>query len=409
MKTKTTLTFLLVLLYSCGFGQINHYSYKRELIGINEQWHSIVLPNEIFGKISPSFSDIRIYGITTKNDTVEAPYLLKLSKEKTVLKEEPFTLINQSKNEKGYYFTFETPVGISINQIDLDFKQQDFDWRISLEGSQNLQEWFSIIEDYRILSIKNELTYFQFKKVIFPRSKYRYFRLFIKSDNKPDLVSAKLFLTTTTEGNYRKYVLSSLTIDSEKINKQSILDVELESFAPVNKLKINVKSKTDFYRPITIKYLSDSVKTEKGWRYNYSTLMSGTLNSVEKNEFTFNSALLQKLKIIIDNQDNEPLEIESVEVQGYVHKLVARFIEPATYYLTYGNKQVARPKYDIERFTEKIPSSLTELKLGTEVSIEKSEPKKLEPLFKNKNWLWAIMTIVIVLLGWFTLKMMKQK
>ena len=30
------------------------------------------------------------------------------------------------------------------------------------------------------------------------------------------------------------------------------------------------------------------------------------------------------------------------------------------------------------------------------------------PLFKNKAWLWAIMTLIILLLGWFSIKMIRQ-
>jgi hypothetical protein len=31
------------------------------------------------------------------------------------------------------------------------------------------------------------------------------------------------------------------------------------------------------------------------------------------------------------------------------------------------------------------------------------------PLFKNKAWLWAIMIIIILILGWFSVRMLKTK
>jgi len=132
------------------------------------------------------------------------------------------------------------------------------------------------------------------------------------------------------------------------------------------------------------------------------------LNSIEKNEFQFSSTTIQKLKIFISNRDNQPLTIDTIQAKGYIHELIARFTDQATYYLTYGNKKTARPDYDIERFTDNIPETLTTLELGNELKIEKEEVHVTDPLFKNKAWLWSIMTVIILLLGWFSVKMIRK-
>ena len=91
-----------------------------------------------------------------------------------------------------------------------------------------------------------------------------------------------------------------------------------------------------------------------------------------------------------------------------MHELIARFTEPASYFLTYGHKKVGDPHYDIDRFTEKIPPVVLPLKLGVEQPILHKEVSGSQALFMNKNWLWAIMIIIIVLLGWFSIKMIKK-
>ena len=399
----------MMLICFCSFGQTKQYSYKRELTGIKGEWNKIILPDDIFNKISRDFSDIRISGLNEKKDNIEAAYFLQIASENISIKEVVFDLINQSKNSDGYYFTFEIPAENSVNQIKLDFNQKNFDWKLNLEGSQNQQEWFSILEDYRIMSIKNTLANFEFTKVAFPNSKYRFYRLFIKSKIKPELLSAKILLNETNNGSYKKYIAKSTEIVEENNKKQTLINVELNTPVPVCKLKIYAKNKFDYYRTVTIQELSDSFKTQQGWKYNYSNLISGTINSIENNGFGFNSTILKKLKIIIENQDNEPLQIDSVLVEGYIHELVARFTEPAKYYLTYGNNESTKPEYDIAHFKENIPATLNTLTMGEEVRIEKKHAKTFEPLFKNKLWLWAIMSIIIILLGWFSFKMMKQK
>lgn len=409
MKSKVKYgTLLLLLACSYSYGQIEQYNYKRELKGITGNWHKVVLPDEIFGKVSSNLYDIRIFGITAYNDTIEAPYLLRLTTEIVSSNDISFKTVNASHNEKGYYFTFEIPTNEPINKIKLDFRQQNFDWRLKLEGSQNQQEWFTVIEDYRILSIKNELTDFQFTNIIFPNSMYRFFRLFIASKENPYLMVAEVSQYELIDGDYRFYPIKKSKINEDKQAKQTEIEIDLQLPVPVSHVKIGIKDTFDYYRPVTIKFLSDSFKTEQGWKYRFNTLTSGTLNSLEVNEFKFRSTILQKLKILIHNRDNQHLTIDTIELKGYLHELVGRFTEPATYFLTYGNSKAGKPQYDIDHFTDKIPKTMTTLILGTEQAIDKEEISETEPLFKNKAWLWTIMTVIILLLGWFSLKMIRK-
>ncbi len=392
-----------------SYGQIDTFNYKREIEGITGQWHAIALPDEIFEKINPHFSDIRIYGITAENDTIEAPYLLRVSTGKVTDNNIYFKIINKVRTAKGYYVTFEIPTKEAINQIKLDFKQDNFDWKVRLEGSQNQHTWFRILEGYRILSIKNGQTDYRFTKLTFPEAKYRYFRVFINSKNNPKLKAARITFDTITDAYIKNYPIQKVTIHDKKSDKKTIIDVRLKNKVPVSFLNISIASTFDYYRPFTINYLIDSVKTEQGWHCNYSTLASKTVSSFEKNNFTFNSTVLQQLQLIIYNYDNEPLKIDSLQVKGYGHQLIARFTKPATYYLTYGNATMRKPNYDLNYLTDKIPDSLTTITLKNEEVIDQKENNGVKPLFTDKKWLWAIMIIIILVLGGFTLKMIRNK
>jgi hypothetical protein len=408
-STIKLISILLLFNFSFIYGQIEQYKFRRELNGISEQWHKIILPEEVFGKTSTDLTDIRIFGITANNDTLETPYFLRIATDRVSTKEISFKTLNPSHNDKGYYFTFEIPTIEAINQIKLDFNQNNFDWQINLEGSQNQTDWFTVIENYRIVSIRNEIADFQFTTLTFPRSTYRFFRLRINSKEKPDLNSATITQHEITEGTFRNYSIRKFHTRENKETKQTEIDIELQLPVQVSQLKISVNNTYDYYRPVTIKYLTDSIKTEQGWKYNYSTLANGTLNSMEENEFKFNSTTVQRLKIVIHNQDNQPLSIGRIQVKGYVHELVARFTEHATYFLTYGNNKAAKPNYDIDHFIDQVPITLKALELGNEFENEKAKEPLTEPIFKNMNWLWVIMGILILVLGWFSIKMMRKE
>lgn len=410
------LLFFLLLSFQAN-GQWDQYSYKRPLQGIKGQWHKLVLPDEIYGKLSQELADIRIFGITETRDTIEAPYILKISAEERKDTSIEFELINQSYNAGGHFFTFQLPVDIAVNTIELEFEQENFDWKVTLEGSQNQKEWFTLVKGARILSIKNRDADYQYTRVNFPASRYPFIRMKINTqvmpDNKeetgrPTLLTAKITERQITEGIYRTFAADSSLVREEKDDKQTLIEVTLKRPMPVSYLKVTVVDTFDYYRPLTISYPVDSFQTQQGWKYQYKTLASGTLSSLEDNIFRFNNTILKKLRVAIDNHDNTPLKFGPCEVKGYEHELTLRITEPARYFLVYGNPNAIRPFYDIDLFENNIPASLPILSLGAEEIIEKAAKTKKRPLFENKAWLWAMMGLIVLALGWFTLRMMRK-
>jgi hypothetical protein len=411
MKIKFIVAFSL--LASLSFGQIDSYNYKRKVSGNTDEWHRVEIPNALFSKVSSNFNDIRFYGITSSKDTVEAAYFLQLQEAEITASEIEYELLNSVKNENGYYYTFKIPTGKTINEIDLDFSLDNYDWNISLEGSQDQLNWFTVVKDYRILSISNTHMRYSYSRVAFPKTEYRYFKLFVPSHLDPKLIMPKVRMNSIVNGKARNYKAASHNIRDDKKRKETIIDIALEQSVPVSSIRINSSDKFDFYRNVLIEYLYDSTKTEKGYIKNYVDLTQGVLSSIEQNDFHISNVIAKNIRIRIYNDDNQPLNISSVQVKGTVHELVVRFTEEANYFLVYGNATAVQPNYDINHFKSKIPKTLTALTLDTEeftlnenYSTENSTD---DEAFLGKNWIWFVMTIIIVILGWFTFKMMRSE
>lgn len=409
MKNNWIALILFFGFFQIAYGQMDQYRAKRKLTEITAEWHRLILPDALFQYLRNDLTDLRIYGITENKDTVEAQYLLERREDELTTETIDFKLINQSKTSAGFYYTFELSAEIEVNEIKMNFTESNFDWRLNLEGSQDQKSWFTILEDYRILSIENELTNYRFTDLVFPRSNYRYYRILVKSKTDPGMSSASVSMNKTLIGNYRKYQVVSTRISDDKKMKQTIIDIDLKDLIPISQIKVWTSSSFDFYRPISLKYLADSVKSERGWVYTYQTLTSGILSSIENNTYSFQSTKAKKIQVVVDNGDNPELKIDSVSVYGFVHELTIRFTEDADYYLVYGNPNASQPDYDITHFQNEIPSGISELDLGEEELIEKITTPPTEPLFRNKMWLWVIMGIVIFVLGWFSLSMLKKK
>jgi len=411
MNKHNTIAIICFLLFTtfAASAQIDGFSYKRELSNITEQWHKIVLPNDIYEKASDNLSDLRIFGIVESGDTIEVPYVLQTTTGKILDKEISFKIINTSHDNNGFYFTLEIPSSNAINYVNLDFEQKNFDWRLKLEGSDNRRDWFTIVDDYRIVSIENSETSYRFTNVTFPDLKYRYLRFFIPSNEKPVLNKASLLFKESAEGEYRVFPYKLIENKSDKSQRQTAFEIDLGSRVPVSYIKINVSDTIDYYRSVSVTYLLDSVKTDKGWVYHHSNLISGTITSFEENVFHFNNTLLRKLNIYINNHDNRPLTVNSFEIKGNISDVAVRFSEQGKYFLVYGNNEIRKPNYDIEQFRDKIPDNLTALIIGDEQVMKKAVVVIDKSLLKNKAWLWAVMIVIILLLGWSSVKMIRKK
>ena len=409
MKLKFNFLFSCFLFF-VGFthGQMDKFKYKHELTGISETWHSLHLPGEIFSNVTRNLRDIRIYGITADKDTVEAPYVLNVLKDRFTVQEVPSQVINESYSRDGYYFTFHIPVKKPVNQIKLDFKLKNFDWKLQLQGSLDQKEWFTIVDDYRILSIENDLTSYKFTNLVFPSSDYNYYRIKINSQEKPQLRFPVVSHKVVDEGEpiYYNVVNTKFTKDTEQ--KIQITNVALASLVPVSFVKVYVSSNFDYYRPVVIEYIIDSVKTDKGWHYNYNTLTSSVLSSMDENIFYFESAILKNIRISVHNGDNQALKIDSILAGGYIHEMIIRFTTPADYFLVYGNEKAGKPAYDITRFMQNVPDKLPLLNVGA-LQLIKSDKVGDNNMFSlSRIWLWAMMIVIILLLAWFSLKMMRS-
>jgi hypothetical protein len=410
MKTSAkALLYLLLLIPFFSQGQFQNYSYQREVLGVTDQWHKLTLPEAFFDKVDPSLNDLRIIGISSSGDTTEVPYLLKLDAGRTIEKEVEFSVINKSQNGKNAYITFALPTAMRINRMMLDIELDNFDWRIDLESSNDQKQWFVILNDYRILSIKNTQTNFRFTQLDFPDSEYLYYRIRFNGVNVPAFKSAHLKFLETEDGRMVSRPVKAKNIHEEKNTDNTLIDLKLEHKVPVSEIVITVEDAIDFYRPIFIEYLSDSFETEKGWRYNYRSLYSGTLSSFLKPSFRFPVALAKNFRITIRNGDNEPLHISDVAATGYNYILYARFTEKGTFFLLYGNSAAYSPRYDLTNFEESIPENLVSVELGDEQKIKPQLVAGNEPMFLSMYWLWLIIGAVGVVLVYFTLKMMKTK
>lgn len=407
-KVCNLLVGLLCLCTQFAFSQIGDYSFKRPLSNVSEKWQKVVLPVEVYGKLSPDFRDLRIFGITRSGDTVETPYILRESTKNSMHKDVTCKVFSKTKKDTGYIVSFENSTRARVNHLFVDLDTETTDRLVALEGSRDGTTWSVVSQDCDVSygTIGSARQYLM--KISFPTTQLRYLRLLTKGLAKPDPRFVRIAYEDLADKVLRGLAISKVDRREDRNAKITELDVEMRSPVPMEWIKVHVRGTFDYFRPVTISWLADSTKSQKGWIYNYVPLVSGILSSDEKSALRFYSTIVKKLRITIENQDSPPLRIDSIEVKGCVHELAASFERDVDYVLAYGNLDASRPQYDIERFTDNIPETLNTVLIEREQTIEKAKPTPVVPLFTNTAWFWLIMTAVIVVLGWFSVRMLRS-
>lgn len=402
-KMKTNLLYIVCFLPFLGLAQ--SFDFKAEIFEIEEKWQEINLEATVLSKIQSDFSDIRIYEIGEAKDILEVPYFIRSLENELTTKGVNFKLLNQVKKDGDLYLSFKTINNIEVNEISLNLNEENYNYKLDLQASNNQKEWFQVLEDYRILSIKNASTNYKFNEIRFANTQYKYYRIRIKNAEKTSLKSASIKQKINKPGVYEAF---ENEIKQEEKNKISYVTINLKNRVPVSQLQVFLVTEIDYYRALKIKYLVDSVPTGKGWHFNYASLSNSYLSSLEKTAFSFETVFTNKILLEIHNQDNQPLNIKKVALKGPKHQLIARYSGKNTNsYMLFGNTNIRKPQYDLLNFKENIPSNIKQAKLGKIEHL--NAVQETNNFLNNKLWLWAILILIIAILAYSSLVMLKNK
>ena len=407
MRNNVILVAVLILISTAAQAQQNDFAYRRKLTpAVAEGWHTLVVPVSALAHAQPAYHDLRLYTYTT-TDTTEVPYLLKVRTDLSTTKELQLRKLNESRKGNDLYVTFELPANETANYLDLTFDKPDFEATAALEGSTDQINWFAILSPQRIVSIKNDRVDFHATTLTFAETNYRYLRVTVKSTPRIELFNASFRKLENTPGIFRT-IPNHLTTGHDKTRKTTAVTLTLDQKQPISKIALSVANDGDYYRPVTIEALADSARTEKGWIYHYTQVYTGFLTSIRANDIAFTPVTTNKLRLTIDNADNPPLTVQLAAAYGPQVEIIAKLKPNTEYYLLYGSKAAASPSYDLIHFEKQIPADRAVVEAGQEEYIGR-EHVTGTPLFENKAWLWAVMALVIGVLGYFTLRMMKSK
>jgi hypothetical protein len=410
MKNKLSLLLFLLLqvLYISVAAQA--FQWKRSIQpDLPSGWHTFTIPVELTSKTKPGYNDLRILAIGPKQDTTEVPYVLERSIPRKQKEDTNFSILNKTERDGRFYYTLALKDEIvTLNEIKLFFSEKNFDLAVTLEGSINQEEWFTLLKDYRITGIKNKHADFQFTTLITKFSNYKYYRLNYITPKDPVILNAQFDISMKQrEGAWWEFKGTIQKMETLKKEKQTTCIIDLPEPLPVSLIHFYIKDSTEYIRPMSIRAIPWPDNITGTDEEKFIPVTSGMLNSFDKQQITFPELICKRLAITITNNDNVPLTIDSVKLKCLKKLVITRLPDASAYIMMYGNKSLPAPQYDLAEVLPKMElPDFGNITVGPEV---RNLPEKPKSWWENNAWIYALMGLIVITLGGFTIKMMRKR
>lgn len=402
-------TFLgLISTASADFSQKEWRAYKEVRLPSDIDTTTLLrvsLDAQVFATSTSDLRDLRVVGVDNK----EVPYLLITNRDDIVSSLLAPKILNKG-SVAGESTSFVLDFGNSVlhNQVtlDIDAELKNYRKKVQIYGSVDMGKW-QLLADNQIIYDYSKDYPVRNTTVSYPESTYRYVLVkIIDTESAPvRVLGASARRDVYTSGSRLSYTSTFEVVEVGK-NTEIVADFGQPGIL-ADRALITTDSK-NFERPVNVYSSTDKVT----WSYiggdgiyRYKTReLSGDKTSV-----AYGGSAARYVKLVILNQDNQPLHVTGVLFSGYT-RAVAFLGEPqSSYRLFYGNEKAGYASYDLAQIYRNFKADeFISGALGVEHLNSEYVPPVI-PLSEREPWILGVMLgIVALLLGLVIFRVVKK-
>lgn len=394
--------FIFVLSILSSFQVLAKDWFRSEIEGIVTQsgYYNIELNQQLIASsLKSNFGDVRILDSQGK----EVPYFVRSDNPvKEINKFIPYKIKNSFIRDSVNIQIIDNNALEEINRIYIIVTNAETSKYIQVRGSNDLNQWY-------IVKRQSNVTYSGFEQadnteilvIDVPKGNYRYYELRLTTDQHSPVEILKIgkFSNSNIYGQLSPINLGYFSVKDSTDRCTYIQLPDIEYDYRVSKLVFSIKSKPDYFR---------NMKIETDGRITVSI----NLSSKGTNTFFFNNMILSSVsRIIIDNKDNAPLKIDSIQAYGLNRYLCAYLEKGQKYTIVVRHKDYpSTPQYDVAYFIKDIPEELPSVTTAKPVKFQNYELSDNRQLmwFEKPLFLWSVIFIVGLFLFFVCFRMVKD-
>ena len=411
-----------------------------------EELLAAVLDRDVYAATHDGYADVRIHD----EGGAEVPYLLEQASQRQTerVREDCPSEVVSLRDVNGEHLEIMVKLrdkAPSAGGLTVVTPLTNYEHRLRIFGSRDDHDWSPLVRDglifdyTRYMDVRNG-------DVSLPANDFRRFKLEIEQvlDQRE---SPFLELTERSQDGRKQpgIEVSHLerrpfridrinlwrTVDRESALKPRQTGHAVEAFhieqdAQAKVTRINVWSRrqplTGFTLETSSRNFSRVVKVlvpiTEGVRTNWQEIGSGTVHRFQFREFhkeelmvRFAERRSEEYQIVIENADNPPLDIRSLQAEGNLYRLVFLAAEGRHYRLDYGSDTAPPPRYDTADVLASLGPGYQPIEVGMGNQVTNPGFRNgtgLSKLLNSSIFLFLALAVMIVVLGWVLLRAGKQ-
>ena len=355
-------------------------------------FYKINITPQLSSHLKFDFSDFRIYDnkgeqvqyvLDRKNTFINGLNFIEFPIISNVVNEKKNTiLIIENKNYPN-----------NVSQISLLLQNSSVSRNAKISGNNDNAGWFIIANSINISQENETIESYYVNKISIAKSNYKYFK--IEIDNKKEDPYNILKAGINVENNNKVVTVYNQNptlkfIQKDSSDKKTYINVSNENSFLVNKISTFFSGPKFYNRTLEINYKRQN---------NIASSQSKTIKSNSLNVLEINVGKEKSFQLVIDNNDNPPLKLDSLITYQIEHHVIAYLEQGKQYQILAENNLAQKPNYDLEKFNDIIPAIIDSIGFGEIKTIDKTKPVEKQ---KNSYWLWIAIATAILVMGLLT-------
>jgi hypothetical protein len=296
-----------------------------------------------------------------------------------------YVMKRNSMNDSINTVVIENPEQATINHISLCITSADVDKYVGIRGSNDERQWYVVKAKEEVGHLVVRRDGIDYLMLNFPEGNYAYYEFTLTNSGKSPLNILKAG-TFEHDGVYTpqtKINLATFIRKDSTDQKTYIYFPSTEYNYKINSLVFTIANPMDYQRDVSVK---------GAHRHRFE------LSSHKTNRILFDPFVLSSDTVVIENNDNPPLQIQSVEAYGLTISLFAYLEKEQTYTLIVDERNTSVPRYDIGYFRNDIPRNIPVVKTTALTKTSFSPDVRKQMLIEKPLFLWGTITAIGLLL-----------
>ena len=395
--------------------EVKYFRYERPIPKSSGQ-SCLALDPGIIPHAAPELADLRLY-----RDGVESPFIIRTDATAAAV-EKPITPMNLGNRRGQTVFDAAMPDG-HYSDVELAVTGQNFIATVTVTGSQSeTGSTVTKIGSYTIFDLTNQRLG-RSTILHLPELDFRYLHFSVAGPIKPESISGvSAVLQPKNKPKYRSVAESSQMVQK---GRTTVIEFTVPAHLPVDRIAFTPGAEPAlFSREVSISVVPvPPSKAEVDSQPPPPVMSNGNILRVHKIDngrrideerlvvdppWT-NLSTPAKWTITIENGDDAPLKLESVQLQMIERTLCFEADSSGSYTLFYGDSALEAPRYDYAQlFTAQ--ANATQAEAGPEALNPAYQPRPDDRPFTEKHpaLLWVALGAVIALLGVIALRSAKR-